>query len=275
MKVILSRKGFDSKAGGHASPILPSGEMLSLPIPSSLDSVGYEELQAPGRRNIKQIIDDLDAGAGIVGKGAHADPELIRGMRPRQLNWRHSLGQIGSASGHLRNEDVGAGDLFLFYGWFRHTELVEDRLQFRRDLPGFHAIYGYLEIDEIITARDKEDLPRWLHDHPHAVEARLAQPTNAIYVARPTLSRETTLAGAGVFCLRGELVLTKPGLSRSRWALDTAVFRHLKITYHNGTAWKDGYFQSYARGQEYVVHADDSAVDWAYDLISGSEIWDL
>ncbi|RIE11762.1 hypothetical protein SMC3_08215 [Candidatus Cryosericum hinesii] len=35
MRVILSRKGFDSGYGGWASPILPDGRMLSLPIPAS------------------------------------------------------------------------------------------------------------------------------------------------------------------------------------------------------------------------------------------------
>lgn len=33
MKFILSRKGFDSGYGGCASPILPDGTMLSIPIP--------------------------------------------------------------------------------------------------------------------------------------------------------------------------------------------------------------------------------------------------
>ena len=33
MKVILSRKGMDSESGRVASPILPDGTLLSLPIP--------------------------------------------------------------------------------------------------------------------------------------------------------------------------------------------------------------------------------------------------
>ena len=33
MKVILSRKGMDSESGVMASPILPDGTLLSLPIP--------------------------------------------------------------------------------------------------------------------------------------------------------------------------------------------------------------------------------------------------
>ncbi|MBO4456467.1 MAG: hypothetical protein J5802_01965 [Butyrivibrio sp.] len=34
MKIILSRKGFDSTNGGCASPIMPDGTLLSMPIPS-------------------------------------------------------------------------------------------------------------------------------------------------------------------------------------------------------------------------------------------------
>ena len=43
MKVILSRKGFDSCYGGHPSPILPDGRMISLPIPSSEDLICYKD----------------------------------------------------------------------------------------------------------------------------------------------------------------------------------------------------------------------------------------
>ena len=35
MKLIFSRKGFDSSAGGIPSPILPDGRMISLPIPAN------------------------------------------------------------------------------------------------------------------------------------------------------------------------------------------------------------------------------------------------
>ena len=44
MKVILSRKGFDSVYGGYPSPILPGGEMVSLPIPLE-DSIRYSDLK--------------------------------------------------------------------------------------------------------------------------------------------------------------------------------------------------------------------------------------
>ena len=44
MKVIISRKGFDSGYGGMPSPILPDGTMLSMPIPSSGDMVKYKDI---------------------------------------------------------------------------------------------------------------------------------------------------------------------------------------------------------------------------------------
>ena len=37
MKIILSRKGFDSSAGKQANPIMPDGTLLSMPIPSDDD----------------------------------------------------------------------------------------------------------------------------------------------------------------------------------------------------------------------------------------------
>ena len=38
MKIILSRKGFDSENGGYPSPILPNGTLLSIPIPSAYNN---------------------------------------------------------------------------------------------------------------------------------------------------------------------------------------------------------------------------------------------
>lgn len=244
--------------------------MLSLPIPSSLDLVSYYDLKGPGGQSVGEIISELAAGAKIEGKGAHADPDLVRDMRERLHGWRPSLGQIGAAGGHLRNQSVSEGDLFLFYGWFRHTCLDTGRLQFRSDVPGFHAIYGYLEIDSVVSARNSESLPEWLCSHPHAIPARLAKSTNVIYVAGDSLSVNPEIPGAGVFRFHDELVLTKPGLSRSRWSLNPDIFKHLPISYHSDCAWKDNYFQSYPRAQEYVINADERAGSWAYNLIAKS-----
>jgi Nucleotide modification associated domain 3 len=220
-----------------------------------------------------QTYTQLDAGARLSSKGAHLDPDLLGDARPRKPGWRPALGQIGAAGGHLRNQGVKAGDLFLFYGWFGKTELTKDRLRFSPDSPGFHAIFGYLEVEQVIAANGSVPLPDWLSDHSHAVAARLAKSTNFIYVAKSTLSADAARPGAGVFRFNENLVLTQRGMSRSRWKLDPRVFQHLEISYHSASSWMNGYFQSYPRAQEYVVKADEGAANWARALICMSDLW--
>jgi hypothetical protein len=268
LKIILSRKGFDSSVGGHPNPILPDGTLLSLPIPTSLDNLSYENIQAPNGQSYRQIMDQIGASNRLAGMGAHLDPDLMRGVRPRHIDWLPSLGQIGSAAGHLRNQKVGVGDLFLFYGWFRETVLVNDRLQYSNK-SGAHSIFGHLQVDRVLTTALSE-VPAWLAEHPHVLPTRASKSTNTIYVASRQLSFAKHLPGAGTFLANKRLILTKPGLSRGRWNLDPVVFRHLSISYHTIDAWKDGYFQSYPRAQEYVIEVDDAAERWAKKLIIDS-----
>ena len=56
MKVILSRKGMDSKSGGMASPILPDGTLLSLPIPDRTVGTAYKDLYYRGQSFEKETI---------------------------------------------------------------------------------------------------------------------------------------------------------------------------------------------------------------------------
>lgn len=65
---------------------------------------------------------------------------------------------------------------------------------------------------------------------------------------------------------RQELVLTKKGMPRSRWALPDE-FRGLGITYHNDNSWKGGYFQSACRGQEFVFEESEVVEDFARKII--------
>ncbi len=44
MKIILSRKGFDSSAGGVPSPIFPDGGLLSLPIPDKASQIACNDI---------------------------------------------------------------------------------------------------------------------------------------------------------------------------------------------------------------------------------------
>ena len=97
---------------------------------------------------------------------------------------------------------------------------------------------------------------------------------NTIYVATHKLSFYPTYPGAGVFKFDDRKVLTKKGESkRSRWNLNPEIFRNVKISYHSENSWKDGYFQSVGRGQEFVIHADEKIIEWAFRLIKDARLW--
>lgn len=62
MKVILSRKGFDSANGGIVSPIFEDGTMISFPIPSN-DTDTYNSLEYSGT-SYSKILSDLKYKGG-------------------------------------------------------------------------------------------------------------------------------------------------------------------------------------------------------------------
>lgn len=113
MKIVFSRKGFDSQYGGVASPILPDGGITSFPIPSRYGRpVG--DLSFRGKP-LTTLLNDLAGGVGTV----HLDPDLQADCVSRRSGWRPSFGQVGNAQSHLENQGVEVGDVFLFFGWFR------------------------------------------------------------------------------------------------------------------------------------------------------------
>ena len=108
-KLILSRKGFDSKAGGCPSPSFPEGTFYSLPIPIDGASITYGDLDHGGI-NIGQVVDDLTRGRLDAQDGVHLDPDIRQGAIRRHNAWRGMLGQTGAPEGHLEKQAVGAGD---------------------------------------------------------------------------------------------------------------------------------------------------------------------
>lgn len=77
MRPILSRKGFDSSSGGCASPILPDGRLLTLPIPSTGGPVRFRDL-AHDSVEVGQLVHDLSRGGVTPDDTAHLDPVLPR-----------------------------------------------------------------------------------------------------------------------------------------------------------------------------------------------------
>ncbi len=277
MKVILSRKGFDSENGGYPSPILPNGQMISLPIPDQMDDIRYSDVKVGDltycdlmkglNHSIKSGNKRLDIGEDTR---CHLDPDIYKRAIGREPNWRPLFGQVDAAQGHLRKQNVGEDDLFLFFGWFRKTKYDDGKLVFDPTERDLHSFLGYLQIGEIKKIDQGFDVPKWMIRHPHTNDKRKNNKTNTIYIARDNLSWNKSLPGAGRFIFNGKLVLTKKGLCKSKWDLPDC-FKEAEISYHK-TPWKDGYFQSADKGQEFVIKDNERIEEWARNIIEGSQI---
>ena len=125
MKIILSRKGFDSANGYVPSPIFPSGKIISLPIPDSRSPIKYDDIYWNGQ-NLGELVYQLTDGQITGQHKAHLDPDLRKESLPdRPKVWRGLFGQVGAAQGHLERL-VEPGDLFLFFGWFKQIRKTLD-----------------------------------------------------------------------------------------------------------------------------------------------------
>ena len=269
MKIILSRKGFDSQNGGIPSPILPDGTLVSLPIPSKVDQCDYASLQWNDIR-FDTILDELWRGKrSHPPTRCHADPDIIESTRmPRPAGWRPSLGQHGAAQRHLEHNRVGVGDVFLFFGWFRQTERDKHgKLRFVSGAPDLHTIFGFLEIGAVIHAGPNSTIPDHFAQHPHAAPIRRQSTTNTLYVGAEQSTLVPGTAGFGSLCLHANGVLTQPGHSRSHWKLPNS-FRSVPMTYHSAESWKETYFQSACIGQEFVLAPDPTVSAWAAKVIT-------
>ncbi len=272
MKIIFSRKGFDSKFGGFPSPVLPDGTMISFPIPSQ-DVRQFADVKVGSNKSVMDLMVELGISSRLVRRTCHLDPDLDPDAVPRKAGWRPSLGQIGAAQTHLSQQGVGVGDLFLFFGWFRKTRLQNGRLQY---VPGkdneFHAIFGYLEVGSVLQTTSLPVCPPWLEDHPHLSSSRRTKSGNTLYVASNHLAVLPMLPGARRVRFAEINRLTKPGFSRSRWSLDPNLFRGVKISYHTEKSWRLDYFQSAGIGQEFVMEANPRTLEWAKSIIRAAAV---
>ena len=267
MRIVLSRKGFDSAAGCGPSPVLEDGTMLSLPIPESGGAGNapedlkvakwhkYDDLRL--RPEIKDYCKEK-------GKSefCHLDPDIRPGLWKKQPDdWQAAFGQCGAAGGHLKNQlDLNNIEqeniLFLFFGLFRRWA--------NNKFTGkpFHAIWGYMVSDKVI--RDQQKMPEY---HLHA---KLENATNnLLFIAKERCY------GTFKYCER--LVLTDLQQSaKTIWKLDALPwFEYLKdgtvtMSYHldkaNCFPEDKACFQAcQGYGQEFVVSpgaADIPDLNW-------------
>ena len=173
MRIVFSRKGFDSAAGGGPSPIV-DGRPLSLPIPTA----------GPSRTTY---------------------------------------------------DDLGLGDVFVFFGLFREEVSSEPH----------HRVFGYLRVEEVIDLATCAPAARAAlagHDHPHAIA--MHAPNDTIYRGEGATAATATAA----------LRLTVPGGTPSIWQRPHWL-RPGGLSYHDrADRWlPGGRLRAVSRGQEFVA----------------------
>ena len=289
MKLILSRKGFDSSIGGCPSPIFPDGTLCSLPIPDCYSEIKYGDI-SHGDMNIGEVVADLTRRRQPQNRigpesRAHLDPDINdAAYSPREKGWCPLLGQSGGAQGHLRNQGVQIGDVFLFFGLYRKVEKTSDRWNFVKDAPEQHILWGWLQIGEIrkVDELAEDELP-WAHYHPHLYPSRGQDSTNTLYIASEALDLGDgpITPGAGRFPrFHRSLVLTEPGKSVSYWRLPRCFYPDAgkpPLTYHVNLNWKQddeyAYVQRSGPGQEFVLNLNQypGVTDWLKGLVCALE----
>lgn len=137
MKIILSRKGFDSIAGGYPSPLfIDERYLVSLPIPEDIDGnyidtgITYSDIYLKEGNTYSDVMNSLGI-KGFEKRYVHLDPDINSSTkRNRDADWRGIFGQCGASQSHLANHKVEEGDLFLFFGWFKDVKKINDKYRF-------------------------------------------------------------------------------------------------------------------------------------------------
>ena len=221
MRIIFSRKGFDSASGGAPSPVV-DGRPVSLPIPAGGPSrTTYADL------GLGALVEHATRGRVRPDAPCHHDPMFVNGEC-----W---FGQCGAAQTHLANRGVGRGDVFLFFGLFREEASGEPH----------HRLFGWLEVEEVVPLADCAPArlaPFVAAGHPHALGMHAANDT--IYRGPGGVARRALPA----------LRLTVPEGPPSLWAIPDWL-RQTGLSYHDRPErWlRNSRLKSVARGQEFVA----------------------
>lgn len=259
MKVSFSRKGFDSKNGGQPNVILPDGTLLPFPIPDKTGKDCYNSLIL-NERSFYEIISDLKPRTQLKGEDyCHLDPDLRMAVKQRNQGWKPAFGQSEQSLSELDNKEFGVKDLFLFFGWFRETVYVNGKLRYKRDAPDIQLIYGYLQVETKLTEVD--DIPDWLMEHPHAERLKAGSKRDAIFLPTEHLDFLPDAPGASMLKFSQDLILTAPGMTRSKWKLPH-FFKEIKIGHSPKQPENREYFQSATIGQEMVWECTEEAMEW-------------
>ena len=239
MKLIFSRKGFDSAAGGVPSPIV-DGKPVSLPIPAADRS-----RTTYGDHGLGDLVEQVTRGRLNGASLCHCDPMFENG--------RCAFGQAGAAQGHLENNAVSIGDVFLFFGLFANLD-GSDR---------HHRLFGFLRVAEVrrLGARaTAEQQPQgFQRRHPHTIGQW--PHNNHLYIGEGMTACHASEA----------LRLSRPGGLASHWRVPPWL-RHVGLTYHRRSdRWVGAdTLRTVGRGQEFVADIGENteAMAWVEQIVT-------
>ena len=265
MKIILSRKGIDSGNVDIASPILPDGTLLSIPIPTD-DNTGmsYADIQYQ-EKSFEDILRSLNRGRDLklAYHNIHLDPDIRKNIYVKLPDgWFPAFGTRSADEAAVRPMTIAQpGDIFLFFGRFRHVDEG-----FRFSSPELHCIWGYMQVGQVIT--DRKDIEQY-HWHPHSKSKRLLNERyNTLYIPSPFLSWDPLIPGCGTLKFHEECQLTLPGKTRALWRKQP-FYMPEKVTNAKRKNSDQTGLGLYYSGfwQELVLEEDELATEWAKTVI--------
>lgn len=273
MKIILSRKGFDSSAGGCASPILPDGTLLSLPIPG-VSKTKYSDISYRGEK-YSEIIEKLNHSFFESNvETCHLDPDIRKNVRRNPIaDWQPAFGQTDNAQGQLRNAGVDVGDIFLFFGWFHSVDENYRYIEYKKRNPTndfyryaeLQVVYGYMQVGKIIN--DPEEIKNY-YWHPHS-EGNYGK-NNTLYIPSEKLliSGKDYGSGYGILDFDEKRVLTKEHFSRANWERKEFLLPDKVYGDKKNSSSKPRETIYYAgQWQELVINESPGLLEWVVDII--------
>lgn len=239
MRVIFSRKGFDSSAGGVPSPLV-NGRPVSIPIPTSDRSV-----TTYGHIGLGDVVSTITKNRYSESSLCHYDP-MFQGEKC-------AFGQTSAAQSHLANNNVGVGDVFLFFGLFSELDGRDPH----------HRIFGFLTVESVLNVGANPQLqdqpPGFEIRHPHTIG--VWNRNNTIYLG----------SGQTASTSDPDLRLSVVNEQVSKWNVPSWL-RNTGLTYHGRRdRWSDDdTLQVVSRGQEFIteISGNSEATAWLATILT-------
>ena len=284
MKVILSRKGVDSKYGGYPITLNPDC-FYSIPIPDNKENdFEYKNLNVKGENLLEKIYKCKKCKLNNNDyTKCHLDPLIFPfdnikdEYEKTKKEFIGTFGQCGVAQSHLCKNNVGVNDIFLFYGWFEYYA------EKNKKNYNINVIWGYLQIDKIIHL-NKENSKEWQQRfpyQPHCIYDNYKNVSNNnLYIAKKWFNddEKNNIKGFGLFDFKkanenglanNPLVLTSTedyNTKRTNWRIKDIGEISLKNK-QIGLSWNkdriidsNGCFTASPIGQEFIFQKNDNII---------------